>query len=117
MIRKLRQKLPDISITSDFIIGFPTETLEDFNLTKKLMTDLEFDYSFSFIYSPRPGTPASYLKDETPHEIKLKRLHEIQKLNMKQGTLFTNQMIGSTQRVLIDHESKKRTGILLGKTE
>lgn len=117
IIRKLRQKLPDISITSDFIIGFPTETLEDFNLTKKLMSDLEFDYSFSFIYSPRPGTPASYLKDETPHEIKLERLHEIQKLNVKQGTLFTNQMIGSTQRALIDHESKKRPGILLGKTD
>ena len=74
IIRKLRKKCPDISITSDFIVGFPTETLKDFNATKLLMKELEFDYSYSFIYSPRPGTPAAYLEDLTPHEEKLDRL-------------------------------------------
>jgi len=68
IIRKLRKRCPDISITSDFIIGFPTETLEDFNSTKTLMEELKFDYSYSFIYSPRPGTPASYLKDITTYK-------------------------------------------------
>ena len=117
IIRRLRKKLPDISVTSDFIIGFPSETKKDFDLTKKLMIDLEFDYSFSFIYSPRPGTPAAYIKDETMNEVKLERLHEIQEINSKQGALFTQKMIGSTQRVLIDHEAKRKKNTLLGKTD
>jgi len=117
IIRKIRKKIPDISLTSDFIIGFPSETLEDFNLTKKLIADLKFDYSFSFIYSPRPGTPASYMDNVTPHKIKLDRLHEIQKINTEQGLIFTKQMVGTTQRVLIDHKSKKNPNILLGKTD
>ena len=117
IIRRLRKKLPDISVTSDFIIGFPSETKKDFDLTKKLMIDLEFDYSFSFIYSPRPGTPAAYIKDETMNEVKLERLHEIQEINSKQGALFTKKMIGSTQRVLIDHEAKRKKNTLLGKTD
>ena len=117
IIRKLRTKMPDISLTSDFIIGFPGETLEDFNLTKKLIDDLKFDYSFSFLYSPRPGTPASYILDETPHNTKLDRLHIIQKINMQQGLAYTNQMVGTMQRVLIDHRSTKNPNILLGKTD
>jgi len=117
IIKKLRKKLPNVSLTTDLIIGFPTETTSDFNLTKKLFTELDFDYSFSFIYSKRPGTPAAYLKDETTDEEKLERLHEIQSLNIKQGEYYTNKMIGTTHRVFIDHFSKKKPGVLLGKTD
>ncbi len=85
IIKKLRKKLPNVSLTTDLIIGFPTETTNDFNLTKKLFIELDFDYSFSFIYSKRPGTPAAYLKDETTNEEKLERLHEIQSINITQG--------------------------------
>jgi len=117
IIRRLRKKCPDISITSDFIVGFPTETLKDFNETKLLMKELEFDYSYSFIYSPRPGTPASYLQDLTPHEEKLERLHSLQKENVQQGKIFTEKMLNTTQRVLIDSMSKRKPGIFLGKTD
>ena len=117
IIRKLRKRCPDISITSDFIVGFPTETLNDFNSTKLLMRELEFDYSYSFIYSPRPGTPASYLKDLTTHEEKLERLHELQMSNVAQGEIFTQNMLGTTQRVLIDSKSKKKSGVFIGKTD
>ena len=117
IIRKLRKRCPDISITSDFIIGFPTETLEDFNSTKTLMEELKFDYSYSFIYSSRPGTPASYLKDITTYEEKLKRLHDFQTTNIYQGEIFTKKMLGSTQRILIEAPSKRKSGIFLGKTD
>ena len=117
IIKKLRKKIPNVSLTTDLIIGFPTETTNDFNLTKKLFTELDFDYSFSFIYSKRPGTPAAYLKDETTNEEKLERLHEIQSVNIIQGEHYTKKMIGTTQRVLIDHFSKKKAGVLLGKTD
>ena len=117
IIRRLRKTCPDISITSDFIVGFPTETLRDFNSTKLLMKELEFDYSYSFIYSPRPGTPASYLEDLTPHEEKLVRLHELQTENISQGEVFTKKMLGTTQRVLIDSLSKRKPGVFLGKTD
>ncbi len=117
IIKKLRKKIPNVSLTTDLIIGFPTETTNDFNLTKKLFTELDFDYSFSFIYSKRPGTPAAYLKDETTNEEKLERLHEIQAINISQGECYTKKMIGTTQRVLIDHFSKKKAGVLLGKTD
>ena len=117
IIRKLRKQCPDISVTSDFIVGFPTETLKDFNSTKLLMKELEFDYSYSFIYSPRPGTPAAYLDDLTPHEEKLKRLHDLQTENISQGKIITNKMLGSTQRLLIDSMSKRKSGVFLGKTD
>jgi len=117
IIRRLRKKCPDISITSDFIVGFPTETLKDFNETKLLMKELEFDYSYSFIYSPRPGTPASYLQDLTPHKEKLERLHSLQKENVQQGKIFTEKMLNTTQRVLIDSMSKRKPGVFLGKTD
>ena len=117
IIRRLRKKCPDISITSDFIVGFPTETLKDFNDTKSLMKELEFDYSYSFIYSPRPGTPAAYLEDLTTHEEKLIRLHELQKENIYQGEIFTKKMLGTIQRVLIDSVSKRKPGVFLGKTD
>ena len=117
IIRKLRKKCPDISITSDFIVGFPTETSKDFNATKLLMKELEFDYSYSFIYSPRPGTPAAYLEDLTPHEEKLDRLHELQTENIYQGEIFTKKMLGTMQRVLIDSVSKRKPGVFIGKTD
>ena len=117
IIKKLRKKLPNVSLTTDLIIGFPTETTNDFNLTKKLFIELDFDYSFSFIYSKRPGTPAAYLKDETTSEEKLERLHEIQSINITQGEHYTKKMIGTTQRALIDHFSKKKPGVMLGKTD
>ena len=117
IIRRLRKKCPDISITSDFIVGFPTETLKDFNDTKSLMKELEFDYSYSFIYSPRPGTPAAYLEDLVSHEEKLVRLHELQKENIYQGEIFTKKMLGTIQRVLINSVSKRKPGVFLGKTD
>ena len=117
IIRKLRKKCPDISITSDFIVGFPTETLKDFNSTRSLMKELEFDYSYSFIYSSRPGTPASYLEDLTSYEDKLERLHELQIENISQGKIFTKKMLGTTQRILIDSISKRKSGVFLGKTD
>jgi len=117
IIKKLRKKCPEISITSDFIVGFPTETLKDFNSTKSLMTELEFDYSYSFIYSPRPGTPASYLEDLTPYEEKLERLHELQTQNIYQGEVLTKKMLGTTQRILIDSMSKRKPSVLIGKTD
>ena len=98
-------------------MGFPTETLKDFNSTKSLMKELEFDYSYSFIYSPRPGTPAAYLEDLTPHEEKLDRLHELQTENIYQGEIFTKKMLGTMQRVLIDSVSKRKPGVFIGKTD
>ena len=117
IIRKIRRICPEISLTSDFIIGFPNETDNEFESTMKLMKDLEFDYSFSFLYSPRPGTPASYIKDNIPNEIKQQRLEELQSLNMSQGKKYTDLMKGTSQRVLFDHYSKKNKDVLLGKTD
>jgi tRNA-2-methylthio-N6-dimethylallyladenosine synthase len=117
IIRKIRKICPEISLTSDFIIGFPNETDKEFESTIKLMKDLEFDYSFSFLYSPRPGTPASYIDDNIPNKIKQQRLEKLQSLNMLQGKAYTELMQGTNQRVLFDHFSKKNKNILLGKTD
>ena len=117
IIRKIRKVCPSISLTSDFIIGFPNETDNEFESTIKIMKDLEFDYSFSFLYSPRPGTPASYIEDIIPIEIKQQRLDELQKINVSQGKAYTKSMQGTNQRVLFDHYSKKNKSVLLGKTD
>jgi tRNA-2-methylthio-N6-dimethylallyladenosine synthase len=117
IIRKIRKVCPSISLTSDFIIGFPNETDNEFESTIKIMKDLEFDYSFSFLYSPRPGTPASYIEDIIPTEIKQQRLDELQKINVSQGKAYTKSMQGTNQRVLFDHYSKKNKSVLLGKTD
>jgi tRNA-2-methylthio-N6-dimethylallyladenosine synthase len=107
IIKKLRAVRPDISIASDFIVGFPGETDEDFAKLMKLMDDVGFDQSFSFIYSPRPGTPAAGLADDTPHEVKLKRLQTLQ------AWLETNQqrigaaMVGKIQHILVEGPSRK----------
>jgi len=117
IIRKIRKVCPEISLTSDFIIGFPNETDSEFASTIKIMKDLEFDYSFSFLYSPRPGTPASYIEDTISNETKKQRLEELQNINVSQGKAYTKSMEGTNQRVLFDHHSKKNKNVLLGKTD
>lgn len=116
-IRKLRAANPNLTFTSDFIVGFPRETEAEFEATAKLMQDVGFDYSFSFLYSPRPGTPASYLTDETPQSTKLARLAKLQALNEAQGKLISEAMLGTAQRVLIESASWKNASELAGKTD
>jgi len=117
IVRKLRELRPDISITSDFIIGFPGETDADFAATLKLVEDVNFDDSFSFLYSPRPGTPAANLTDDTPHEIKLQRLYRIQTQIAAQAQAHSERMVGTTQRVLVEGVSKKNNHELYGRTD
>jgi len=116
-IRKLRAANAILTFTSDFIVGFPGETEAEFEATAKLMQDVGFDYSFSFLYSPRPGTPASYLTDETSQEIKLARLAKLQALNEAQGKQISEAMPGTLQRVLIESASWKNAAELAGKTD
>ena len=117
IIRKLRAARPDLHLSSDFIIGFPGETDADFEATMKLIEDVGFDYSFSFIYSPRPGTGASYLSDDTPHEVKQARLERLQALIEKMGYENSQKMVGTTQRVLIESTSRKDASQLAGRTD
>ena len=117
IIRKLKTVSPNLTFTSDIIIGFPGETEADFESTVKLMTDVGFDYSFSFLYSPRPGTPAAFIKDDTPQATKLARLSRLQAINEVQGDAISRAMLGSVQRVLIDGTSRKDANLLAGKTD
>lgn len=117
IIRKLRTARPDISLSSDFIIGFPGETDEDFEKTMKLIEDVGFDSSFSFIYSPRPGTPAEEMEDSTPNDVKSARLSRLQKCIDQQAQIISQSMIGSVQRVLIEGTSKKDVNELAGRTD
>ncbi|MDI1297783.1 tRNA (N6-isopentenyl adenosine(37)-C2)-methylthiotransferase MiaB [Methylotenera sp.] len=116
-IRKLRVANPNLTFTSDFIVGFPGESEAEFEATAKLMQDVGFDYSFSFLYSPRPGTPASYLSDETSQEVKLARLTKLQAINEELGKNISSQMLGTVQRVLIESTSWKNANELAGKTD
>lgn len=116
-IRKLREARPDITVTSDFIIGFPGETEADFEATMKLVEEVGFDFSFSFVYSARPGTPASYLSDDTPEAIKLARLSRLQTMNEAQGKAISEAMVGTIQRVLVVSNSRKDTTELAGRTD
>jgi tRNA-2-methylthio-N6-dimethylallyladenosine synthase len=116
-IRKLRTIRPNISLSSDFIIGFPGETEADFAATMKLIDDIGFDASFSFIYSARPGTPASDLPDSTDEETKKSRLHILQARINQQAQAISRQMVGTRQRVLITGPSRKDPGQLQGRTE
>jgi tRNA-2-methylthio-N6-dimethylallyladenosine synthase len=116
-IRKLRVANPNLTFTSDFIVGFPGESEAEFEATAKLMQDVGFDYSFSFLYSPRPGTPASYLVDETSQEVKLARLTQLQAINEALGKNISAQMLGTVQRVLIESTSWKNANELAGKTD
>ncbi|CAM8671075.1 MiaB 2-methylthioadenine synthetase [Comamonadaceae bacterium] len=116
-IRKLRAIRPDMSISSDFIVGFPGETDEDHAKMMKLIHDIGFDNSFSFIFSPRPGTPAANLHDDTPHDVKLARLQELQAdINANIATI-SNQRLGTVQRILVEGGSKRDNGELMGRTE
>ena len=116
-IKKLRAARPDICISSDFIVGFPGETDADFEGTMKLLADVGYDFCYSFLYSPRPGTPASYLQDETSVEVKQARLARLQAFNELQGKAVSEAMLGSIQRVLVEGTSKKDENELAGKTD
>ncbi|MCC6160620.1 MAG: tRNA (N6-isopentenyl adenosine(37)-C2)-methylthiotransferase MiaB [Nitrosomonas sp.] len=117
IIRKLRLARPGISISSDFIIGFPGETDDDFEATMKLIDDINFDESFSFIYSPRPGTPASDLPDDTPHQTKLTRLYRLQEKIQLNAQTISQAMVDTVQRILVEGPSKKDPGELYGRTD
>jgi tRNA-2-methylthio-N6-dimethylallyladenosine synthase len=116
-IRKLRAVRPDISISSDFIVGFPGETERDFEATMKLIEDVGFDQSFSFIYSRRPGTPAASLPDDVPYEEKQRRLSILQARINAQAMEISRRMVGTVQRVLVERPSKKDSRQLAGRTE
>ncbi len=117
LVRKLRAARPDISLSSDFIIGFPGETEADFEATMKLIEDLGFDTSFSFVYSSRPGTPAADLADDTPQDVKLARLSRLQKRIEEHAATISAGMVGSVQRILVEGPSKKDPNELAGRTD
>jgi len=117
IIRRLRAIRPELSLSSDFIIGFPGETEADFEATMKLIEDLNYDESFSFVYSQRPGTPAADLPDDTPADVKLKRLHRLQAQIKSQAQAISQKMVGTTQRVLIEGYSKRNAQELRGRTD
>ncbi len=116
-IRRLRAARPDISLSSDFIVGFPGETDADFRQTLDLISEVGFDQSFSFIYSRRPGTPAAALPDEVPHEVKQERLATLQAQLNRQALRISEGMIGSVQRVLVERPSRRDPRQLAGRTE
>ncbi|MFV0543639.1 MAG: tRNA (N6-isopentenyl adenosine(37)-C2)-methylthiotransferase MiaB [Marinicella pacifica] len=116
-IRKLREVRPDISLSSDFIVGFPGETAKDFEDTMKLIEDIGFDQSFSFIYSARPGTPAASLQDNTPLDEKKERLQRLQATINDMAAKISQNMVGTTEKVLVEGTSKWSDEELSGKTE
>ncbi len=116
-IRRLREVRPDISLSSDFIVGFPGETDADFEALMNLVADVGFDQSFSFIYSARPGTPAATLDDDTPPEVKKQRLSILQARINQQAMAVSRAMVGTTQRVLVERLSKKSDRQVTGRTE
>ncbi len=116
-IRRLREARPGICLSSDFIVGFPGETEADFEQTMKLIRDVGFDMSFSFIYSARPGTPASSFPDDTPMDVKKERLARLQALVSEQAAAISEAMVGTVERVLVEGPSKKDPKQLAGRTE
>ena len=117
LVRKLRSARPDLSLSSDFIVGFPGETAEDFEKTMKLIDDVGFDASFSFLYSARPGTPAAELRDETSHEVQLERLMRLQARIEELSQAVSQAMVGTVQRVLVEGLSRKDENELAGRTD
>lgn len=117
IVRRLREVRPNISISSDFIVGFPGETDADFEAMMKLIVDLKYDNSFSFIFSPRPGTPAANLVDDTPHDVKLKRLQRLQAVINDNTKRYSQEMVGTIQRVLVEGVSKKDAQEMQGRSE
>ena len=116
-VRKLRAIRPDMALSSDFIVGFPGETEEDFGKMMKLIDDVGFDNSFSFIFSPRPGTPAANLHDDTPHEVKLRRLQHLQGVINHSIQRISESRMGTVQRILVEGPSKRDDTELMGRTE
>ena len=116
-VRKLRAIRPDMAFSSDFIVGFPGETEGDFNKMMKLIEDVGFDNSFSFIFSPRPGTPAANLQDNTPHAVKLQRLQHLQGVINGNIARISESRVGTLQHILVEGASKRDGGELMGRTE
>jgi tRNA-2-methylthio-N6-dimethylallyladenosine synthase len=116
IVRRLRRIRPDIGLSSDFIVGFPGETESDFEATMALVEDMGFDDSYSFLYSPRPGTPAADLADDTPHEVKLSRLRRLQARIDAQAAAISRAMVGTVQQVLVEGPSRKDAGELAGRS-
>ena len=116
-IRRLREVRPDISISSDFIVGFPGETDADFAATMKLIEDVGFDFSFSFIYSPRPGTPAASLEDPTPMAVKKQRLKQLQAHIEAHARGISEAMVGNVERILVEGPSRRDAGEWAGRTQ
>jgi tRNA-2-methylthio-N6-dimethylallyladenosine synthase len=116
-VRKLRAIRPDMALSSDFIVGFPGETEDDFNKMMKLIIEVGYDNSFSFIFSPRPGTPAANLHDDTPHEVKLKRLQHLQAVIDASIKRISESRIGTVQRILVEGHAKRDAQELMGRTE
>jgi tRNA-2-methylthio-N6-dimethylallyladenosine synthase len=116
-VRKLRAIRPDMAMSSDFIVGFPGETEDDFNKMMKLIDDVGFDNSFSFIFSPRPGTPAANLPDDTPHEVKLRRLQHLQSTINDSIKRISESRLDTVQRILVEGASKRDATELMGRTE
>jgi len=116
-IRKLRAARPDICVSSDFIVGFPGETEQDFEATMKLVDDIGFDQSYSFVYSRRPGTPAASLADDTSEAVKLARLQRLQAAINLNARRIAEAMVGSVQRVLVEKTSTRDANELTGRTE
>ncbi|AKC68345.1 MULTISPECIES: tRNA (N6-isopentenyl adenosine(37)-C2)-methylthiotransferase MiaB [Pandoraea] len=117
IIRRLRQVRPEMSMSSDFIVGFPGETEEDFDKLMAMIHEIGYDTSFSFIYSPRPGTPAANLQDDTPREVKLRRLQHLQAVIEENAARISQRMVGSRQRILVEGVSRKDPNELQGRTE
>jgi len=116
-VKKLRAVRPGVRISSDFIVGFPGETEADFAKLMKLVEDIGFDFSFSFVYSARPGTPAAALADETPQQVKLERLQRLQAVLEANGRAIAESLVGSTQTILVEGRSRKDVAELMGRTE
>jgi tRNA-2-methylthio-N6-dimethylallyladenosine synthase len=116
-IHRLREQRPDICLSSDFIVGFPGETEQDFEATLKLIRDIGFDQSFSFIYSARPGTPAASFADDTPAEVKKERLQRLQSLVSEQAAAISRKMLNKRQRILVEGSSRRNPRQLAGRTE
>ncbi len=117
IIRRLRAVRPDITVSSDFIVGFPGEDERDFDALMKLVDDIGFDNSFSFIFSPRPGTPAANLQDDTPADVKLARLQKLQKVIADNTRRHSDAMVGTVQRVLVEGPSRRDPQELQGRSE
>jgi tRNA-2-methylthio-N6-dimethylallyladenosine synthase len=116
-IRKLRAIRPELALSSDFIVGFPGETEDDFAKLMKLIDEVGYDDSFSFIFSPRPGTPAANLRDDTPYGVKLKRLQQVQAAINDSARRISESRVGTVQRVLVEGASRKDASELAGRTE